>query len=62
MVRDAEAGYRNPGLFSGLVNRVTRFRDHRLAVDIELHRSLFTVYQVESRHVVTSSDRPASET
>ena len=57
LMRDAEAGDRNPGLLRCLVNRVTRFRDHRLAVDIELHRSLFTVYQAERRQVIKSSSR-----
>jgi len=62
LMRDTEAGDRNPGLLGSLVNRVAWFRGYRFAIDIELHRSLFTVYQVESRQVFTSSDRPASET
>jgi hypothetical protein len=61
-MRDTEAGDRNSGLLGSLVNRVAWFRGYRFAIDIELHRSLFTVYQLESRQVFTSSDRPASET
>jgi hypothetical protein len=54
-MRDAEAGDRNPGLLGSLINRVAWFRGYRFAIDIELHRSLFTVFQAESRQVIKSS-------
>lgn len=54
LMRDAEAGYRNPGLLRRLVNRIAWFRCHSLAIDIELHRFLSTVFQAESRQVFKS--------
>src|SRR5512145_61187 len=57
LVRGTETGHRNPGLLGSLVDRVAWLRSHSLAVDIELHHSLFTVYQAERRQVIKSSSR-----
>ncbi len=56
LMRDAEAGDRNPGLLGSLVDRVPWFRYHRLAIDIELHRSIPASITSSCHKVIKSQD------
>jgi hypothetical protein len=62
VMRDAEAGDRNPGFLGSLVDRIAWFRGHSLAVYIELHRFLLRSIRLKfvkssGRQVIKSSSQ-----
>jgi hypothetical protein len=63
-MRDAEAGYRNPGLPRSHIDGIARLGGHRLAIDIKLHRFLLRSIRLKvvksSRHHVFKSEDPTA--
>jgi hypothetical protein len=59
VMRDAEAGYRNPGLPRSHIDGIARLGGHRLAIDIKLHRFLLRSIRLKvvKFYVIKSSSR-----